>query len=98
MRYLSLLIRAFVPHPGVAGLPLCKYYPTCSEYSTLAYREFGPIRGTWLTLWRLLRCNPWSDGGVDYPGELRPGSAAGTADGARAKTPSRLRRLVGPKP
>ena len=49
MRYVSLLIRAFVPNPGVAGLPLCKYYPTCSEYSTLAYREFGPIRGTWLT-------------------------------------------------
>jgi putative membrane protein insertion efficiency factor len=72
MRYLSLLIRAFVPNPGVAGLPLCKYYPTCSEYSTLAYREFGPFRGTWMTVWRLLRCNPWSRGGVDYPGELRP--------------------------
>jgi putative membrane protein insertion efficiency factor len=97
VKYLSLLIRAFVPNPGVAGLPVCKYYPTCSEYSSLAYREFGPIRGTWLTVWRLLRCNPWSRGGVDYPGELRPGNAAGKAAVARAKTPSRLRRLVGPR-
>jgi len=72
MKYVSLVIRALVPNPGVAGMPVCKYYPTCSQYSTLAYREFGPIRGTWMTLWRLLRCNPWSRGGVDYPGGLRP--------------------------
>ena len=79
MKYVSLLIKAFVPNPGVAGLPVCKYYPSCSEYSSLAYREFGPIRGTVMTVWRLLRCNPWSRGGVDYPGTLRPGSVAGDA-------------------
>lgn len=84
MKYVSLLIRAFVPNPGVAGLPVCKYYPSCSEYSSLAYREFGLIRGTIMTVWRLLRCNPWSRGGVDYPGTLRPGSDAGRADAARA--------------
>ena len=66
---MSLLIRAFVPNPGVAGLPLCKYYPTCSEYSTLAYREFGPIRGTWLTRVAALRCNPWSERRSRLPGE-----------------------------
>ena len=49
----------------------CKYHPTCSEYSSLAYREFGLVRGTAKSLWRLLRCNPWSRGGVDYPGSLR---------------------------
>jgi uncharacterized protein len=87
VKYLSLLIRAFVPNPGVAGLPVCKYYPSCSEYSSLAYREFGLLRGTVLTVWRLLRCNPWSRGGVDYPGELRPGSAAGKAADARAEEP-----------
>ncbi len=71
MRYVSVLVRAFFPSLGVAGAPLCKYHPTCSEYSSLAYREFGLVRGTAKTLWRLLRCNPWSSGGVDYPGSLR---------------------------
>jgi putative membrane protein insertion efficiency factor len=45
----------------------CKYHPSCSQYSALAYREFGLVRGTVMTAWRLLRCNPWSKGGVDYP-------------------------------
>ena len=65
MRYLSLLIRAFVPNPGVAGLPLCKYYPTCSAYAIDAVREFGVLRGLVLAGWRLLRCNPFSHGGYD---------------------------------
>ena len=49
----------------------CKYYPTCSEYAVDAIRELGVIRGTILTAWRLLRCNPWSHGGYD-PVEDRP--------------------------
>jgi putative membrane protein insertion efficiency factor len=72
VKYLSLLLRAFAPSPGVAGLPVCKYHPSCSEYSSLALREFGLVRGTLKTAWRLLRCNPWSHGGVDYPGNQRP--------------------------
>jgi len=88
VRYLSLVIRAFVPNPGVAGLPVCRYHPTCSQYSSLAYREFGLVRGTLKTVWRLLRCNPWSPGGVDYPGRLRFGSA-------RTEEPMRRRRLLG---
>jgi uncharacterized protein len=72
VKYVSLVLRAFFPSPGVAGAPVCKYHPTCSEYSSLAYREFGLVRGTLKSGWRLLRCNPWSRGGVDYPGSLRP--------------------------
>ncbi len=72
MRHVSLLVRAFFPSPGVADAPACKYHPSCSEYASLAYREFGLVRGTAKTAWRLLRCNPWSHGGVDYPGALRP--------------------------
>jgi uncharacterized protein len=71
MRHLSLVLRAFFPSPGVAGAPTCKYHPTCSEYASLAYRELGLVRGTAKTTWRVLRCNPWSGGGVDYPGHLR---------------------------
>jgi putative membrane protein insertion efficiency factor len=47
----------------------CKYYPTCSDYAVGAVREFGVARGAVLAGWRLLRCNPWSCGGVDYPAE-----------------------------
>lgn len=71
VRHLSIVLRAFFPSPGVAGAPTCKYHPSCSEYASLAYREFGILRGTAKTAWRLLRCNPWSGGGVDYPGSLR---------------------------
>jgi putative membrane protein insertion efficiency factor len=44
----------------------CKYHPTCSQYAVDAIREFGVMRGMVLACWRLLRCNPWSHGGVDY--------------------------------
>jgi putative membrane protein insertion efficiency factor len=43
----------------------CKYYPTCSEYAVGAIQGFGILRGLVLAAWRLLRCNPWSHGGVD---------------------------------
>jgi len=43
----------------------CKYYPTCSAYAVEAIRAFGPVRGSVLAGWRLLRCNPWSRGGYD---------------------------------
>lgn len=49
----------------------CKYYPTCSEYAVGAVREFGAGRGVILAGWRLLRCNPWSRGGVDHPRDQR---------------------------
>ena len=48
------------------GLPRrCKYEPTCSAYALEAIREFGILRGLVLAAWRLLRCNPWSHGGLD---------------------------------
>lgn len=49
----------------------CKYYPTCSAYAVEAIRELGVARGTALAAWRLLRCNPLSDGGYD-PVSARP--------------------------
>ena len=44
----------------------CRYYPTCSAYAVTALRTRGAVVGTGLTIWRLLRCNPWSDGGIDH--------------------------------
>jgi uncharacterized protein len=43
----------------------CRYYPTCSAYAVEAIRELGPLRGSILAGWRLLRCNPFSRGGYD---------------------------------
>ena len=49
----------------------CRYHPTCSAYAAGAIREFGVMRGVVLAAWRLLRCNPWTPGGVDYPHDQR---------------------------
>ena len=43
----------------------CKYHPSCSQYAVDAFRELGLVRGGILACWRILRCNPWSHGGVD---------------------------------
>lgn len=43
----------------------CRFQPTCSEYAKQAYQKYGFVKGTWLTLWRLLRCHPWAKGGYD---------------------------------
>ena len=45
--------------------PRCKYHPSCSAYAVEAVRTYGVARGFVLAGWRLLRCNPWSHGGVD---------------------------------
>jgi putative membrane protein insertion efficiency factor len=44
----------------------CKYHPSCSQYALDALREYGLAKGSILAGWRLLRCNPWSHGGVDH--------------------------------
>jgi len=51
--------------------PRCKYHPSCSEYAAQAIDEFGAGKGSVLAGWRLLRCNPMSRGGVDYPKDQR---------------------------
>ncbi|MDQ1535595.1 MAG: uncharacterized protein QOF28_3356 [Actinomycetota bacterium] len=44
----------------------CKYHPSCSQYAIDALRKDGLFVGSAKAAWRLLRCNPWSRGGVDY--------------------------------
>ena len=82
--------------PALAGLALlrayrlvvsplygdrCKYHPTCSQYALDAVRELGLVRGTLLAAWRILRCNPWSHGGVDHVREQRVFRARSRAAG-----------------
>jgi putative membrane protein insertion efficiency factor len=49
----------------------CRYYPSCSAYAEEAIRELGAVRGVLVAGWRLLRCNPFSDGGLDPVSERR---------------------------
>jgi len=60
----------------------CRFTPTCSAYSLQALEQYGAAKGTYLTLHRLVRCQPWCDGGHD---PLPPAAA-----GANAKFFSRL--------
>lgn len=60
----------------------CRYEPTCSTYAVQAIERYGILRGLVLGIWRVLRCNPWSDGGFDpvenqrlFRGPARPGGA-----------------------
>ena len=52
---------------GLKRHPTCRFYPSCSEYAVLAIEKYGVIRGLVKAFWRILRCNPFSKGGVDYP-------------------------------
>jgi putative membrane protein insertion efficiency factor len=45
----------------------CRFHPSCSAYAYDAIRELGAARGSALAAWRVLRCGPWTDGGIDYP-------------------------------
>lgn len=45
--------------------PSCRYTPTCSEYALEALRKYGPFKGSFLAIKRILRCNPFSKGGYD---------------------------------
>ncbi|MGA2570363.1 MAG: membrane protein insertion efficiency factor YidD [Terracidiphilus sp.] len=64
-RWLSPVLHAISP----GG---CKFDPTCSEYAAAAIAIHGPLRGSALAAWRLLRCHPFSPGGFD-PVPLAPG-------------------------
>lgn len=45
--------------------PVCRFTPTCSQYAVEALRKHGPIKGLYLTVKRILRCNPWGGSGYD---------------------------------
>ena len=45
--------------------PTCRFYPTCSTYAMQAVEKYGALKGGWLAVKRILRCNPFNDGGYD---------------------------------
>ncbi|MEN3046293.1 MAG: membrane protein insertion efficiency factor YidD [Candidatus Hydrothermales bacterium] len=49
--------------------PSCKFYPTCSQYAEKAIMDYGVLKGLILSTLRVLRCNPFSKGGINFPHE-----------------------------
>lgn len=64
-KILLKLIRFYQTKISPRTPPACKYYPTCSQYGYEAIERFGALKGSALTIWRILRCNPFSKGGYD---------------------------------
>jgi putative membrane protein insertion efficiency factor len=65
-KILVLVIKGYQKLISPYFAPRCKYYPSCSTYAELAISEFG-IKGFFMAIGRLIKCNPFSHGGVDYP-------------------------------
>ena len=59
------LIRFYQKHISPAFPGKCRYQPTCSQYGIEAIEKHGAVKGGLLTIWRILRCNPFSKGGYD---------------------------------
>lgn len=53
------------PLSAVFGERYCKFQPTCSEYTYQAIQKYGLLKGGFMGLWRIIRCNPWNPGGQD---------------------------------
>ena len=64
-KFLLLLVKLYRKAISPLKPPCCKYYPTCSTYAVEAIEKHGAVKGLALAVWRILRCNPWSLGGVD---------------------------------
>ena len=68
-RILTLPLIGLVRFYQVCISPLkpatCRFTPTCSQYAIQALQKYGPIKGSWLALKRILRCHPWGGSGYD---------------------------------
>ena len=62
---LVLPIRLYQKYISPHKAPSCRFTPTCSVYAVTALREWGPVVGLALAVWRVIRCNPFSKGGFD---------------------------------
>ncbi len=63
-KFLLLLIKIYQKISAITP-PVCRFYPTCSQYAKEAIQKYGAIKGTWLAIKRIVRCHPLNEGGYD---------------------------------
>lgn len=66
-KLILILIKLYKKYlsPGNLGIKICRFEPSCSRYSYEAIKKYGILRGGFMALWRIVRCNPLSKGGHD---------------------------------
>ncbi|MCL2741981.1 MAG: membrane protein insertion efficiency factor YidD [Oscillospiraceae bacterium] len=64
-RLAVLLVGAYRRHVSPYRAPCCRFTPTCSAYALSAFEKYGFLKGLRLSVWRVLRCNPFHKGGYD---------------------------------
>ncbi|NLD52752.1 MAG: membrane protein insertion efficiency factor YidD [Clostridiales bacterium] len=70
LRLIAFYQRAISPHLSAT----CRYVPTCSEYTRVAIQRYGTLRGGWMGMRRIIRCNPLHKGGYDPVPDLPDGA------------------------
>ena len=70
-QFLIALINFYRKHISPHKPPTCKFYPTCSQYGLTAIERFGAVKGSLLTIWRIIRCSPLTSGGYDPGPEIK---------------------------
>ena len=69
MKYIIVSILKFYrKYLSMCKLQCCRFHPSCSEYAIEAVTKYGAFQGTAKSVWRILRCNPFSKGGYDPVG------------------------------
>lgn len=85
MTVLVLLIRGYQIFISPYFPMSCRYHPTCSSYALDAVKIHGPLKGALLAAWRVLRCNPWTNGGEDPVPERKADGTGHHRHGGDAK-------------
>nr|WP_204600309.1 membrane protein insertion efficiency factor YidD [Clostridium pascui] len=60
-----LIIKAYRKYISPLKRPCCRFYPTCSQYALDAINKYGALKGSFMSIKRILRCNPFNPGGYD---------------------------------
>lgn len=63
IKFIKLYQRSVAPLLGAN----CRFFPSCSEYSIMAVKKYGALKGAWFSFRRIIRCQPLCCGGVDHP-------------------------------
>lgn len=64
-KFMLFMIELYRSYISPLKPPSCRYVPTCSEYAMIAIEKYGPVKGGYLAIKRILRCHPFHKGGYD---------------------------------